>query len=75
MALFTVILRHPDYVQQDDNGWAGTSLSHVEANSPEDAFGEAQDAMVKEYSTYGSEPTDWAVVAIFDGHLQCLHIP
>lgn len=70
MTAYTVILRHPDWMGQSD--WGGTALSHEFAAYPEDAFGLAQDRQSNEH---GGKPEDWAVVAIFEGHLQDLHTP
>lgn len=76
---YTVIVRHPDYADQDDNGWAGTYLAHVNVNYPEEAFGIAQDEACR---FTGREPgedevaaEDWAVVAVFAGHHECLFTP
>lgn len=69
---FTVILRHPDWMDQADNGWCGTVQSHELAESPEEAIGLAQDCQCNEH---GGRPMDWGVVAVFPGHLQCQHTP
>lgn len=71
---YTVILRYPDSSVFDDdrNTHGGTYMAHVEADSPEAAFGVAQDEAV---AACGERPEDWAVVSVFAGHLQDLFIP
>jgi len=76
---YTVIVRHPDYIDVSDDGCGGTYQAHVTATSPEEAFGAAQDEACR---STGREPgeddvraEDWAVVAVFAGHLNDLHTP
>lgn len=72
---YTVILRHPDWVGADDNGWAGTALRHVLADTPDAATTDAQRLELQASMCMDADPEDWAVVGVFAGHLQDLHTP
>lgn len=75
MTPYTVILRLPDYLDCADNGHGGTAQYHVEAHDPESAFGAAQDIAKAECESDFPSPEDFAVVAVFEGHLQDQHLP
>lgn len=75
---YTVILRYPDWADQDDNGWGGTYQQHITADSVEDAIDEAQyEAAVTTKGPDAEEDwnpdlNDFVVVAVFAGHLESL---
>lgn len=77
---WTVILLKPDSMRDNESSehdW--TSLQHVTAGTPEEAFGNAQDAAIAgHFSPTDYEkpaPEDFAVLAVFPGHLQDHFIP
>jgi hypothetical protein len=75
---FTVVLMLPDYLREGDaRDW--TQSHHVNASSVEDAFGEAQDAGIRGFYSPGDTdappPEDFAIIAVYAGHLQDLFIP
>lgn len=75
---FTVLLMLPDYLREG-NARDWTQSHHVEAATVEEAFGAAQDAAIRGF--YSPEdydkppPEDFAVIAVYAGHLQDLFIP
>lgn len=72
---FTVILMHPDYADQADNGFSGTFQAHVMAFDADDAWDEAaKQAAEATGREIGDDAavSDWAVIACFAGHLDSL---
>lgn len=74
---YTVILRYPDWADQDDNGWGGTWQGHVAADNADDAIDFARGQVIAEthsidVDTDLPDPNDYAVVAVFAGHLESL---
>lgn len=75
---YTVILMLPDWMDQADNGYAGTFQCHVDGESPEDAIDTAFHAAARSTGREINEdcqPSDFAFVACFKGHLENQYTP
>lgn len=73
---FTVIVMHPDYADQSDNGFNGTFQAHVMAVDAADAIDEAaMQAAAATGRAIGEDAalSDWSAIACFPGHLDSLH--
>lgn len=79
---YTVLLMLPDWMDQADNGYAGTFQCHVGGKTPEDAidaaFHEAARSTGRELNEDDEDacqPSDFAFVACFEGHLENQYTP
>jgi len=82
MTDYTVILKCPDYVEAEDNGYSGTWMGHVVAETPEDAIDAAIQIAAEDTGREisadpadGPQAGDWGFVSIFAGHLNNLYTP
>ncbi len=66
MKKYTVVLKHPEYVN-DNVEIDAFPIWHVEASTPQDAAKNAKQEMCD--SCDAESPNDWFVIAVFDGHL------
>lgn len=72
---YTVILKYPDWEDQDNNGWGGTWQGHVEATNADASADMARIQLINEAHPDREDPInpdDYIVVAIFPGHLESL---
>lgn len=75
---YTVILMHPEYADQADNGYCGTHQAHVWADTPEDAVDQAAHnaaAATGRSIGDGADFSDFGFVAVMAGHLDNLYTP
>lgn len=76
---YTVIVMHPEYAEQRDNGYCGTFQAHVDASSPDEAIDIATHAAARDTGREIDGETiitaDWSFVACFKGHLDNLYTP